>query len=766
MDVEPLTSYQILINLYELPSSTSLFNTASANTLKLPTLLERELSQLQPRLTLPRTFWQNLPSHSHLDLSDYQPPPPPLPTPFPSSSISDQNHQQQSDFWSPPSYNQPLEPDPDHFNSHQDPILDFRFGPISIDWVDYPVSHSPLAQPPLLDNLSLIPPPLSPPPTVQSSTLFNPPTPLPMPTDPQQQPWQLSTATSPRPSSSSATLKRSPPSSNNSNNTNTNYYRPPEKSGSTDLYWGTVHLYKELGATDDPTPTSTSGANGKQPSTSGPGAILDLDDGTVVGMVAVPGNVNAATLLQFVQPALESIVQLRILRDSTPNRTIVLIRFREANDAQEFRVMFNGKPYYDTKDSEVCRVVPISSIKLKTSSIPPFTFPYSTELEPAVKNAVELPTCPVCLERMDGSITGLITVVCQHSFHCNCLLKWGDSRCPVCRSTNYRTRSKTISEHHASTMSTCTVCQSTSNLWICLVCGNVGCGRYQGGHAYTHFTESGHSYCMELETQRVWDYVTDAYVHRLIRNRADGRVVELPTTTSSASSSATAGGSSSSNGKEKEKDKDRRGPDREAELEQDKLEAMGVEYAKLMTAQLDEQRRYYEEEVGRAKDELGGVWRKLEDSEEGRRREGQAWETRFAELETAFARERKMLEGKMDAVVKEGAEEEVRRKKDKLEQTKQKKELERELAAERAVAAGLAENVLHLKGEVAKREEETKKLTSEVADLQEQMRDVMFALSARDQIEAEGGAANEAAGGDVIVPTPQASPASRRRRKK
>ena len=30
---------------------------------------------------------------------------------------------------------------------------------------------------------------------------------------------------------------------------------------------------------------------------------------------------------------------------------------------------------------------------------------------------------------MDGSVTGLITVVCQHSFHCNCLLKWGDSRC-------------------------------------------------------------------------------------------------------------------------------------------------------------------------------------------------------------------------------------------------------------------------------------------------------------------------------------------------
>ncbi len=40
----------------------------------------------------------------------------------------------------------------------------------------------------------------------------------------------------------------------------------------------------------------------------------------------------------------------------------------------------------------------------------------------------ELPTCPVCLERMDSAVTGLVTVPCSHSFHCMCLSKWGDSR--------------------------------------------------------------------------------------------------------------------------------------------------------------------------------------------------------------------------------------------------------------------------------------------------------------------------------------------------
>lgn len=40
----------------------------------------------------------------------------------------------------------------------------------------------------------------------------------------------------------------------------------------------------------------------------------------------------------------------------------------------------------------------------------------------------ELPTCPVCLERMDSAVTGLVTVPCSHTFHCMCLSKWGDSR--------------------------------------------------------------------------------------------------------------------------------------------------------------------------------------------------------------------------------------------------------------------------------------------------------------------------------------------------
>jgi len=47
------------------------------------------------------------------------------------------------------------------------------------------------------------------------------------------------------------------------------------------------------------------------------------------------------------------------------------------------------------------------------------------------------------------------------------------------------------------------------------------------GHAYGHFKETSHTYSMELGSSRVWDYAGDNYVHRLVQNKADGKLVEV-----------------------------------------------------------------------------------------------------------------------------------------------------------------------------------------------------------------------------------------------
>lgn len=73
---------------------------------------------------------------------------------------------------------------------------------------------------------------------------------------------------------------------------------------------------------------------------------------------------------------------------------------------------------------------------------------------------------------MDESIDGVLTILCNHAFHASCLEQWGDSTCPVCRC---------VQSPEQAENSECDRCGKTGPspdaLWICLICGHVGCGR-------------------------------------------------------------------------------------------------------------------------------------------------------------------------------------------------------------------------------------------------------------------------------------------------
>ncbi|GLC33564.1 hypothetical protein PLESTM_000085000 [Pleodorina starrii] len=231
---------------------------------------------------------------------------------------------------------------------------------------------------------------------------------------------------------------------------------------------------------------------------------------------------------------------------------MVLMRMESPAAADELFNDLNGKPFSSLEPDIVCRLVHVRHVEVTSgggrhdgaaaaaapdgaaaadAAAAAAAATVAAALHAPPPGQTELPTCPVCLERLDEHVSGIVTTVCNHMFHSECLQKWADTTCPVCR----------YCVQGAANTSRCGVCATAVDLWICLICGHVGCGRYRAGHAADHWRTSGHCYALELETQRVWDYVGDNYVHRLIQSKTDGKLVELAAPANAVTSPHAAG---------------------------------------------------------------------------------------------------------------------------------------------------------------------------------------------------------------------------------
>ncbi|CAD7971521.1 unnamed protein product [Amoebophrya sp. A120] len=170
------------------------------------------------------------------------------------------------------------------------------------------------------------------------------------------------------------------------------------------------------------------------------------------------------------------------------------------------------------------------------------------------EHCFELPTCPYCLERLDVSVSG---VVC-HSQGWLSAFQWyevpdvvsgcrscyqlvqgdwlktedGVPACPHCPpavpdeddQVVKKNDGKEQEQDDSSTTSQLLLAKSVSantnstkptDLWLCLVCGYLGCGRYaKGQHSLLHGQTTGHRFCLELKSGRIWDYAGDVFVHR------------------------------------------------------------------------------------------------------------------------------------------------------------------------------------------------------------------------------------------------------------
>ena len=333
-------------------------------------------------------------------------------------------------------------------------------------------------------------------------------------------------------------------------------YLPVEQE-STGPEWGIVHLYRDANATTDlyQTPLLHGPelwSDGARKSPVGkPHPPPKDDDCTTLCILAVPSYLNPADFLAFVgEKTRNQVSHFRMIRTARANRYMVLMKFRYGKEARRWQHEWNGK-VFNSMEPETCHVVFLKSVEITHSpesipkdsdtdttypktpndpfsaspprpSIPTTDSTSSTAvvvatkpLPPPTPSLVELPTCPVCLERMDET-TGLLTILCQHVFHCTCLEKWSGGGCPVCRYTHDDFSSRGAKSHKSKTKKhlllpngeyeiinyddyedvplECETCHAASSLWQCLICGRIGCGRYEGKHAYAHFEETSHQF--------------------------------------------------------------------------------------------------------------------------------------------------------------------------------------------------------------------------------------------------------------------------------
>ncbi|KAK2982837.1 hypothetical protein RJ640_021327, partial [Escallonia rubra] len=288
---------------------------------------------------------------------------------------------------------------------------------------------------------------------------------------------------------------------------------------------------------------------------------LPVGRNPLVCVLGVPNHMTYADFCQFCGSFIQNMVEMRIVRtDGMEDRYSTLIRFDDQISADNFYKHFNGRRF-SSLEVEACRMLFTVDVQytgsIEHTQTPPTSF-------------TEQPSCPVCLERLDQDMGGILTTICNHSFHCSCISNWSDSSCPVCRFCQQQPEK-----------SKCFVCQTSENLWICVTCGFVGCGRYKEGHAIRHWKETQHCYSLELETQRVWDYVGDNYVHRLIQTKTDGMLVELNHHCAHADDgfgSCKCGGD----------------PGFSEALLNSKVEAIVNEYNELLTTQLENQKLYFD----------------------------------------------------------------------------------------------------------------------------------------------------------------------------
>ena len=119
-----------------------------------------------------------------------------------------------------------------------------------------------------------------------------------------------------------------------------------------------------------------------------------------VCVLSVPADVGVQEFSRLCGPHLKSVKEMRFLRreNSRTSTYMVWMRFHDENLAGSFVEEHNGRPFCAFEKEVVWKLLYVDRLE------------YSRDPGPS-PGETELPTCPVCLERLDESVSGVVVTV-------------------------------------------------------------------------------------------------------------------------------------------------------------------------------------------------------------------------------------------------------------------------------------------------------------------------------------------------------------------
>ena len=219
---------------------------------------------------------------------------------------------------------------------------------------------------------------------------------------------------------------------------------------------------------------------------------------------------------------------------------------------------------------------------------------------------------------------------------------------------------------------------------------------------------------MDMTTQRVWDYATDGYVHRIVQNQTDGKLVELTPTSAQTPQ--------------------QHDDDFDDYVPREKMDTIGLEYTQMLTSQLDSQRMYFEEILERAADKASQAAQSAERATEASVKNAEQLATLQASHDAITSETIPSLEKDRDRAT---------RKAEKFEAMARK--LEKEWRDEKAMNESLMTRISHIGTQL-------EAVKVEKLELEEQNRDLGFFISGMEKLKTMGVEDEDIKEGTVSLP--------------